>query len=66
MLDLNKDLADQKATELLKAKADEVKKAIEAVKNDFESIHININCAGVGASSRTVGTYARAGFLRLV
>ena len=63
VLDLNKDLEDQTAEELVEAKAyevnvtddDSVKRAIESVKSDFGSIHININCAGVGASSRTVG-----------
>ena len=63
VLDLNKNLADQTAAELVQAKAyqvnvkddESVKRAIESVKSDFGSIHININCAGVGASSRTVG-----------
>lgn len=63
VLDLNKDLADQTAAELGEAKAyevnvtddDSVKTAIEAVKSDFGFIHINVNCAGIGASSRTVG-----------
>ena len=61
VLDLNRDLADQTAAELVEAKAyqvdvtddESVKRAIEAVKSDFGSIHINVNCAGVGASSRT-------------
>ena len=63
MQDLNKDLVDQTANELGEAEAydcnvtdnDSVKKAIDAVKSDFGSIHINVNCAGIGASSRTVG-----------
>ena len=63
LLDLNKDLADQTAAELVEAKAyqvnvtddDSVQTAIEIVKNDFGSIHINVNCAGIGASVRTVG-----------
>ena len=63
VLDLNKDLADKTASELGEAKAyevnvtddDSVKAAIEAVNNDFGSIHINVNCAGIGAASRTVG-----------
>ena len=63
VLDLNKDMAEQTAVELVEAKAyqvnviddDSVKVAIEAVKNDFGSIHVNVNCAGIGASSRTVG-----------
>ena len=29
--------------------------AIESVKNDFGTIHVNVNCAGIGAASRTVG-----------
>lgn len=63
VFDLNKDLADRTTAELVEAKSyevdvtddDSVTRAIEAVKSDFGSIHININCAGVGASSRTVG-----------
>ena len=63
VLDLNKDMAEQTAVELGEAKAyhvnvmddDSVKVAIEAVKSDFGAIHINVNCAGIGASSRTVG-----------
>ena len=63
VLDLNKDLADQTATELIEAKAyqvdvtddDSVKRALAAVISDFGAIHINVNCAGVGAASRTVG-----------
>ena len=63
VLDLNKDLADKTASELGDAKAYEVNvtddssvtTAIEAVKNDFGAIHINVNCAGIGAASRTVG-----------
>jgi len=63
VLDLNKDLAEQTAAELIEAKAyqvnvtddDSVKTAVEAVKTHFGSIHINVNCAGVGVSCRTVG-----------
>ena len=63
VLDLNKDLAEQTASELGEAKAYEVNvtddasvvAAIESVKNDFGTIHINVNCAGIGAASRTVG-----------
>ncbi len=64
VFDLNKDLADRTAAELMKAKSYEVDmtddnsviRAIKAVKSDFGSIRINVNCAGVGASSRTVGS----------
>lgn len=63
VLDLNKDLAEKTASELEEAKAYEVNvtddasvvAAIESVKNDFGTIHINVNCAGIGAASRTVG-----------
>lgn len=63
VLDRNKDLAEQTATELGAAKAYEVnvtvdrsvRTAIQAVKSDFGAIHINVNCAGIGSSSRTVG-----------
>ena len=63
VLDLNRVLGNQAVTGLVEARAyevdvtddDSVKRAIESVKSDFGSIHININCAGVGASSRTVG-----------
>ena len=63
VLDLNKDLADKTASELGDAKAYEVNvtddssvtTAIEAVKNDFGAIHINVNRSGIGAASRTVG-----------
>ena len=63
VLDLNEELAQATATELGEARAYQVNvtddasvaKAIEAVKSDFGAIHINVNCAGIGAASRTVG-----------
>ena len=63
VLDLNEELAQATATELGEAKAYQVNvtddasvaKAIEDVKSDFGAIHINVNCAGIGAASRTVG-----------
>ena len=63
VLDLNEELAQATAAELGEAKAYQVNvtddasvtKAIEAVKSDFGAIHINVNCAGIGAASRTVG-----------
>jgi NAD(P)-dependent dehydrogenase (short-subunit alcohol dehydrogenase family) len=32
-----------------------VRAAVEQIKQDFGAIHINVNCAGVGAAARTVG-----------
>ena len=63
VLDLNEELAQATAAELGEAKAYQVNvtddasvtEAIEAVKSDFGAIHINVNCAGIGAASRTVG-----------
>ena len=63
VLDLNEELAQATAAELGEAKAYQVNvtddasvaTAIEAVKSDFGAIHINVNCAGIGAASRTVG-----------
>ena len=63
VLDLNEELAQATASELGEAKAYQVNvvddasvtKAIEGVKSDFGAIHINVNCAGIGAASRTVG-----------
>ena len=63
VLDLNEELAQAAAAELGEAKAYQVNvtddasvtKAIEGVKSDFGAIHINVNCAGIGAASRTVG-----------
>ena len=63
VLDLNEELAQATAAELGEAKAYQVNvtddasvtKAIDGVKSDFGAIHINVNCAGIGAASRTVG-----------
>ena len=63
VLDLNEELAQATAAELGEAKAYQVNvtddalvtKVIGAVKSDFGAIHINVNCAGIGAASRTVG-----------
>ncbi len=32
-----------------------VAKAVQAVMSDFGAIHINVNCAGIGAAARTLG-----------
>ncbi len=64
LLDLNEELARNTAEELGDAAAAyavnvteeaSVQKAIEDVMKDFGAIHINVNCAGIGAASRTVG-----------
>lgn len=64
LLDLNEDQANATAKELgSNAKAyvanvtddESVTAAINGVMNDFGAIHINVNCAGIGAASRTVG-----------
>ena len=63
ILDLNEDLANATAAELGDAKAYQVNvtddasvtAAINQVHEDFGAIHINVNCAGIGAASRTVG-----------
>ena len=63
VLDLNEELAQATAAELGEAKAYQVNvtddasvtKAVEEVRSDFGAIHINVNCAGIGAASRTVG-----------
>ncbi|MCR9279237.1 MAG: SDR family NAD(P)-dependent oxidoreductase [Pseudomonadaceae bacterium] len=64
LLDLNEDLANATAAELggdAKAyavnvtEADSIVTALDQVMEDFGAIHINVNCAGIGAASRTVG-----------
>lgn len=64
LLDLNEDLANATASELgsaAKAYAVNVTEeasivtALDRVMEDFGAIHINVNCAGIGAASRTVG-----------
>lgn len=63
IFDLNEELAQQTAKELGNARAYQVNvtddasvtQAVEKVKADYGSIHINVNCAGIGAAARTVG-----------
>ena len=63
ILDLNEDLAKATANELGSAKAyqvnvtddESVSSAINQIAEDFGAIHVNVNCAGIGAASRTVG-----------
>ncbi len=64
IFDLNADLGEQTAGELGDNArfyqvdvADEasVQNAVAAVMADFGAIHININCAGIGAAARTLG-----------
>ena len=63
IMDMNEDLAKQTAEELGNARAyqvnvtddESVSNAVNQIKADFGTIHINVNCAGVGAADRTVG-----------
>ena len=64
LLDLNEELARNTAEEIGDAAAaytvnvteeDSVQSAIGGVMNDFGAIHINVNCAGIGAAARTIG-----------
>ena len=63
IMDLNEELAQQTASEIGNARAyqldvtndESVANAVSQIKNDFGNIHINVNCAGVGAAARTVG-----------
>ncbi len=64
IFDLNEKLAAQTAAALGAgtrayavnvADADSVKSAVVAVMADFGAIHINVNCAGIGAAARTLG-----------
>ena len=63
IMDLNAELAEQTAAELGDAKAyavnvtdaESIASAVAAIKNDFGTIHINVNCAGIGTPGRTVG-----------
>ncbi len=62
IMDLNGELAEQTAEELGQARAytvnvtdaDSVIEAVNSIKKDFGTIHINVNCAGVGNPGRTV------------
>ena len=64
IFDLNADLGNNTATDLgAKAKAykvdvadeDSVQNGIAGVLADFGAIHVNVNCAGIGAAARTLG-----------
>ena len=64
ILDLNGELADQAARELGNnaaafaanvTDAASVETAIDGVMTRFDAIHIDVNCAGIGAAARTVG-----------
>ncbi len=63
IFDLNEELAQATAKELADAKAytvnvtdnASVTQAVEQAHADFGAIHINVNCAGIGSASRTVG-----------
>ena len=64
LLDRNAELAERTADELGAdaaayavdvADADSVAAAIDAVVERFGAIHIDVNCAGIGAAGRTVG-----------
>ena len=64
ILDLNKNLAEATAAELGNdaaafevnvADAASAEGAIKAALKHFGAIHINVNCAGIGAAARTVG-----------
>jgi 3-hydroxyacyl-CoA dehydrogenase/3-hydroxy-2-methylbutyryl-CoA dehydrogenase len=63
IMDLNEDLAKQTASEIGNARAyqldvtndESVANAVNQIKEDYGSIHINVNCAGIGAAARTVG-----------
>lgn len=64
LLDLNEELARNTAKELGEGaraytvnvvEEQSVQDAIDAVMADFGAIHVNVNCAGIGAAARTVG-----------
>lgn len=64
LLDLNKSLAESAAEEIGDAAAafecnvadaESAEAAVAGVMDHFGSIHINVNCAGIGAAGRTVG-----------
>ncbi|MYB36822.1 MAG: 3-hydroxyacyl-CoA dehydrogenase [Gammaproteobacteria bacterium] len=64
LVDLNESLVQQAAEELGDSaaafvanvtEADSVQTAIDGVMERFGAIHINVNCAGIGAAARTVG-----------
>ena len=59
ILDLNEDLAKATANELGDARAyqvnvtddESVSNAVNQIAEDFGAIHVNVNCAGIGAAS---------------
>ena len=64
ILDLNAELAEQAASELGDnaaafavnvTDAESAEKAVDGVMARFGAIHIDVNCAGIGAAARTVG-----------
>ena len=64
LFDLNTELAKKTAAELGASAApftvnvteeDSVQDAVNGVMEKFGAIHINVNCAGIGAASRTLG-----------
>lgn len=64
LLDLNEELAQQTATEIGEnaaafacnvADEESAQSAIAGVLERFGEVHINVNCAGIGAAARTVG-----------
>ena len=64
IFDLNEELGAQTAAALGAgtrayavnvADEDSVKAAVAGVMADFGAIHINVNCAGIGAAARTLG-----------
>jgi NAD(P)-dependent dehydrogenase (short-subunit alcohol dehydrogenase family) len=64
IFDLNEEMANATATELGAdaiafkvnvAEEESVRAAVEGTMEKFGAIHINVNCAGIGAAARTVG-----------
>lgn len=64
IFDLNAELGSQTAAELGGnarsykvdvADEDSVQDAVNGVMTDFGAIHVNVNCAGIGAAARTLG-----------
>ncbi len=64
ILDLNEDLANRTASDLGAnarafgcnvVEAESAESAIEQALEHFGSIHVNVNCAGIGAAAKTVG-----------
>jgi NAD(P)-dependent dehydrogenase (short-subunit alcohol dehydrogenase family) len=64
IFDLNEEMANATATELGAdaiafkvnvAEEDSVRAAVDGTMEKFGAIHINVNCAGIGAAAKTVG-----------